>query len=187
MSKAVDGISARDVAATDDAITLGVTDSCCTVLLLAVLVTRCNVELRISDEIVDTNATSEDRDNIGCGDMESSEKNVVSLDRVDNVELTGMADSSIEFKDESRPLTGIDSSDDSNINSRREDGSDTTGVLTEENVSKLDPEGVTNSDEVPYTAMLVSDASFNVDEIIECGLLPSVISDMSTVWRVSNV
>ena len=164
VSKAVDDISARDVAATEDAITVNVTDSCCKELLLSVLAIRCNVELRISDEIVDTNATFEDGDNVGYGDM-YSEKIAVSLDSVDNVELTGVANSAIEFKDDCSPLTSIDSSGDSKINSGRVD--DSTGVLAAENVSKLDPEGVTKSDEVPYGVMFVSDASFNMDEITE--------------------
>ena len=115
------------------------TDSCCRELLLSVLAIRCNVELRISDDIVDTNATSEDGNNVGYGDMDS-EKTAGSRDSADNVELTGVADSSIEFKDDCSPLTSIDSSDDSNVNSPRVDGSNTTGVLTAENVSKLDPE-----------------------------------------------
>ena len=142
VSNAVDDISTRDVAATEDAITANVpdvTDSCCRELLLSVLAIRCNVELRISDDIVDTNATSEDGNNVGYGDMDS-EKTAGSRDSADSVELTGVANSAIEFKDDCSPLTSIDSSDDSNVNSPRVNGNNTTGVLTAENVSKLDPE-----------------------------------------------
>ena len=142
VSNAVDDISTRDVAATEDAITANVpdvTDSCCRELLLSVLAIRCNVELRISDKIADINDTSEDGDNVVYGDM-YSEEITVSLDSADNVDLTVMADSAIEFKDDCSPLTSIDCSDDSNVNSPRVNGNNTTGVLTAENVSKLDPE-----------------------------------------------
>ena len=165
VSKAGDDISARDVAATEDVITTNVTGSCCRELLLSVLAITCNVGLRISDKIVDPNSTSEDGDNVGYGDM-YSEETAVSLDSVDNVELTGVANSAIMFKDDCCPLTSIDSSDDSNINSRGVDDVNSTGVLTAEKVSELDPEGVIKLDEVPYCATLVEDAEVISDSVI---------------------
>ena len=155
----MDDISARDVAAVEDATTANVTDSCCRELLMSVmsvLLIRCNVG---------KNATFEDGDNVGYGLM-YSEKTAVALDSVDNVEFAGMTDPSIEFKDDCSPLTSVGSSGNSNVSSRKVDDN-TTGVLTTGNVFELDAEGVTNSDEIPYSAVLVIDAPFNLDEIIE--------------------
>ena len=150
----MDDISARDVAAVEDATTANVRDSSCGELLISVLVIRSGV---------DKNATFED--NVGYGVM-YSDKTAVSVDSVDNVEFAGVTDPSIEFRDDCIPLTSVDASDDSNLNSRKVDDK-TTGVLTTENVFELDAEGVTKSDEIPYSMVLVIDAPFNLDEIIE--------------------